>query len=142
MWWSWKGLISKLMNTLKATGALSILCLFPLSLKGGPSTTLPSAVVKEYYLAIGRGDLPKERSLYSTATTAFFNSQPPDRRAAMESGRTVTFGDTITGVEVTKENLQGDKAWVDVTIHYQHHADAHFNAGVINENGNWKIALN
>ena len=60
----------------------------------------------------------------------------------MESGSTVTFGDTITGVDVLKENLQGEKAWIDVVIHYQQHKDAKFNCGVMKENGVWKITTN
>jgi hypothetical protein len=110
------------------------------TLKADPAIESPSEVVRSYYLAIGTGDLATERKLYSKATAAFFAAQPPDRRAAMESGQTVTFGDEITAVDVIKENLQGGKAWVDVTIHYEHHADAHFNAGVVKEDGAWKIS--
>jgi hypothetical protein len=105
-----------------------------------PASDSPSAVVKAYYLAIGEGDLTKIRVFYSSDLEAFYQSQTPERRAAMESGQTVTFGDTITGVDVTKQNLQGDKAWVDVTIHYQHHLDAKFNSGVVKQSGFWKIS--
>jgi hypothetical protein len=116
-----------------------LLCTF---LRADPASDSPSAVVKAYYLAIGKGDLDKIRAFYSSDLEAFLQSQPPERRAAMESGKTVTFGDTITGVDVTKEDLQGNKAWVNVTIHYQHHADTGFNAGVVRENGTWKVGLN
>ena len=112
------------------------------ALRAEPPVGSPSAVAQEYYLAIGEGDLPTERSLYSSQAVAFFASEPPQVRAMMESGKTVTFGDTITGVDPVKENLQGDKAWVDVVIHYAHHADAKFNCGVMKENGVWKITTN
>jgi ketosteroid isomerase-like protein len=108
-------------------------------LSADPALDSPSAVVKAYYLAIGKGDLDKIRGFYSSDLEAFYKSQTPERRAMMESGKTVTFGDTITGVDVTKEDLQDDKAWVKVTIHYQHHEDAHFSAGVVKENGTWKV---
>ncbi len=107
-----------------------------------PAPGSPSAIVQAYYLAIGSGDLAKVRKFYSSEMEAFLAAQPPDRRAAMESGKTVTFGDIITRVDATKENLQGDKAWVNVTIHYRSHADAGFNAGVVKEDGTWKVGLN
>jgi diaminopimelate decarboxylase len=107
-----------------------------------PVPDSPAATVKNYYLAIGTNDLSKIRSFYSTEMEQFFASQPPERRAAMESGKTVTFGDTITGVDVKNQTQQGDKVWVTVAIHYKKHEDANFNAGVLKENGVWKLGLN
>ncbi|HJQ83642.1 MAG TPA: hypothetical protein VKA21_06180 [Candidatus Binatia bacterium] len=99
----------------------------------------PAEVVTAFYRALNAGD-DVTRFLSSTSLARVATSGA--RRTAGRDGarHPVTRGGTIARVEVLGERERGSRAWVDVRLHYRDGSAQNYNAGVVREDGAWKIA--
>jgi hypothetical protein len=105
-----------------------------------PVSGTPAEVVTAYYRALnaGAGD---EVALLSSASLARAVTPGPDERAMLGAvARRVTRDGTITRVDVLGERQDGARAWVDVRLFYRDGSSQKYNAGVVQEDGAWKIA--
>jgi len=64
---------------------------------------------------------------------------PPIIRKMRTDYTAVTQNHTLQKVEIVRENIQGERAWVDVRLHYKSGPPQNFNIGFINEGGEWKV---
>jgi hypothetical protein len=100
----------------------------------------PAAVAKAFYEALNAGAYEKIEKMKSATTLANDTVSPPAIRTVRASaGKAVTRGSTITEVEVLGKRVQGSRAWVDVRLNYKDGTSQKFNAGLVHEEGSWKI---
>jgi hypothetical protein len=100
----------------------------------------PAEVVTAYYHAKNAGDVDEVTRLRSCASRASVTRAPPADEAARRTALDpVTRGGTMTRVEVLNVRHIGARAWVDVRLHYRNGLSQKYNAGVIQEDGEWKI---
>lgn len=108
-----------------------------------PSNT-PTEVVTAYYRALNEGDGGTATRLQSSASLALVTLWPPPagdgaRDPVMDQ---VTRNGTIMRIEILDERHMGDRAWVDVRLHYEDGSSQKYNAGVVQEDGEWKVGPN
>jgi hypothetical protein len=111
-------------------------------LQADPPVDSPSVVVKSYYWALNKGNNDEIKPFYAKEFWVHVATLPPDFQHIEGGYDRVTGKRTITIIDTTKENIQGDRAWVNVTIHYQSLPNQNYSCGVVKEDGKWKVTWN
>ena len=109
-----------------------------------PPSNTPTEVVTAYYRALNEGDHDTATRVQSSASLALVTLLPPPAGdSARDPGlHPVTQNGTIVRIEILDERHIGDRAWVDVRLHYESGASQKYNAGVVQEDGEWKVGPN
>ena len=99
----------------------------------------PSDAAIRYYTALNNSPQSEIDKLRSAASIANEKKLPAEILKSRNDNTLVTGGHTLARVEVLKENLQGERAWVDVRLHYASGSSQKYNIGFIKEDGDWKV---
>ncbi|RJP28599.1 MAG: DUF4878 domain-containing protein [Actinobacteria bacterium] len=100
---------------------------------GGGSSTTPEQVVEEFLAAAMEGDAGAAYALITEESKSGISDEED-----LVSG----FSESISGYEVGKATISGDKAMVPVSYQFiELESGLEFNTVLVQENGAWKISI-
>jgi len=99
----------------------------------------PTAVIHSFYQALQAGDLAKADTFYAEAFRAHDLNFPTDLQEYVLLGEVGTMGHTLTAVDVSNEQVEGDHATVDVLLHYREADPYAYRITLVREKDGWKI---
>lgn len=123
------------------TGRL-LLAALGLSLIPGIACSLlskgPGATVRAFYLHLGKGEIDAAQQLLSSKVAAQLGAGK--MRSVLEStARDIAKKQGISGVEVTREDVQGELASVTVLVTFGDRSTKTDDGKLVKEEGQWKL---